>query len=179
MAWYQRVMLLLGMCSMKPTYSYSCRNNQHVTVEREILCVRVCWGHADRRSLDNCFEAKRCAEGARTMFAEKQVVVNFGGEISPWQRCDLYLSHAFSCSYDEWNWQVWAGETWCTDYIGVHKKTCESFKMKFPSSKYTPPLADELLLCPLDFALEVCWMEKSLLEMQSRKVFGLIVIVLI
>lgn len=105
--------------------------------------------------------------------------VNFGGEISPWQRCDVHLSHAFSCSYDEWNWQIWAGETWCTDYIGVHKKTRQSFKMKFPSSKYIPPLADELLLCPLDFALEVCWMEKSLLEMQSRKGFGLIVIVLI
>lgn len=72
MAWYQRVMLLLGMCSMKPTYSYSCRNNQHVTVEREILCVRVCWGDADRRSLDNCFEAKRCAEGARTMLQKNR-----------------------------------------------------------------------------------------------------------
>ena len=83
MACYQSVMLLLGMCSMKPTYSDSCRNNQHVTVEMEILCVRMCGGDADRRSLDNCFEAKRCAEGALTMFAEKQVVVNFGGEISP------------------------------------------------------------------------------------------------
>lgn len=91
----------------------------------------------------------------------------------------MHLSHAFSCSYDEWNWQIRACETWRTDYIGVHEKTRESFKMKFPSCKYTLPLADELLLCPLDFALEVCWMEKSLLEMQSVKVFGLIVIVLI
>lgn len=41
------------------------------------------WVTLNKRSSDNCFEAKRCAEVALRLFAEKQKVVNFGGKISP------------------------------------------------------------------------------------------------